>query len=102
ASGDVARQLLMLPPGLYRLGLLAGDVRGAVSERPKITVVCGPSNAALLDGPLPEAPASGSPQSFEFSVPIGGCGIQWLVVTARGMNSDAGSTSWIDNVSIMH
>lgn len=100
-SGEVARQLLMLPAGRYRLGAIVGAVSGSQTERPRMVVVCAASGAPIADARLPESPASGRPIAADFQVPGAACPTQWLLIQATAPLDGEPPPIWIDRVSIV-
>ena len=80
-GGQVAAQLLTLPPGSYALATRTS--RAEKSDTPPLwTLSCAAPANLLTTLPLPAAPRVGSTVSF--SVPTG-CAAQWLVLTIRPM-----------------
>lgn len=103
STGEVASQLLLLPPGRYRL---TGQVRaeaGEVARRLRWTAICYRTDQAL-GGTLPDAAPVNATDwqrlSFEFEVPSQGCRMQRL--TLAGAPSDRRTTivGWYDRFSI--
>jgi hypothetical protein len=81
----LAEQLLVLPPGRYRLQLEAeGDASGEGS-RLVWTLGCHGSEATLLELPLTKVGVSPSSFAAEAAVP-GGCRAQWLRL--RGVSAE--------------
>lgn len=78
----LARQLLLLPPGRYRL---AGEVTGELGSGSSIawTVTCAPGKQQVLDLALGKK-ASDNKVAGDFVVPAQGCAAQWLELTGRG------------------
>ena len=88
ASGVIARQMLLLPPGRYRLVLEAGSISGDVAEHPVVALSCarGSNTATELAGVvLPALADTGGRLARDVVVP-GGCPAQWLSVTVRPRN----------------
>ncbi len=76
-EGELARQLLILAPGSYRLSFRAeGDARGEQSTL-RWRVACYKSNTRLLDLPLKDVSLPPREISANFTVPSG-CSSQWL------------------------
>lgn len=97
-SGEVARQLLLLSPGSYRLTALAGDVDAA--SPPSITVVCvGKSGASLAVAAVPVAPVGGRRIAAGLRVPTN-CPAQWLIVGVTPADARSDTPAWIDNIAI--
>lgn len=99
-QGDLARQLLLLPPGTYRLSAQSGDIAGDALGRPQLRISCAASKngSVPLDLRLPASTASAGTRS-DFVVPAG-CPAQWLSL-ASGLDSSIQDTPpWIDDISI--
>ena len=76
-DGDLASQLLVLPPGRYRLRFRAeGDASGQGS-RLVWTVSCRSGGAPLLQMPVTGVDASAKGFAGLFTIPAG-CGAQWV------------------------
>lgn len=99
--GAVARQLLSLPPGRYRLDAMAGDVQGDMVSRPLISVKCA-NEAQLSLGELRVAPAgaAGRAIQMQFQVPGGGCTAQWLQIDLASPLDPPVVTPWIDTIRL--
>lgn len=78
----IARQLLRLEPGSYRLTY---DLGGSGRDLPNLAfrLDCLESGATLLDFPLNRESLLGLAPSDIATVPDEGCPAQWLVLTAR-------------------
>jgi tetratricopeptide (TPR) repeat protein len=101
-GGEIARQLLRLSPGGYRLTALVGAVAGASLDRPQMTLSCAHPNQMLFDLRLPVSADAGNSLSQDFTVPPGPCRFQWLRISASaGLAQDAPNT-WIDDIGILH
>jgi hypothetical protein len=95
-TGVVARQLLRLPPGSYRLAFMAGGVPEAVIERPAIAITCASNSRSLIDYRPVSSAASGATFVASVSVPPD-CAWQWLTVSAK---RDSENETWVDDLSI--
>jgi hypothetical protein len=105
AGGQVARQLLALPPGHYVLRGLSGGVLGGVVTPPLVSLACVHTSEDI--GGTPEIvdvafPVGAEPHRWAkaFTVPVG-CAGQWLRISSA---TNAGYTSdnpWIDDISIV-
>lgn len=100
AQHSLARQLLMLAPGSYRLGFQAqGDAKGDGSQLAwSIACTGGKEPIALL--PLKEVGSSPKAFSTAFTVP-GGCGAQWLALDGKPGDVAAEQTATISKLRIV-
>jgi hypothetical protein len=102
-SGAVARQLLLLPAGQYRLSFVAGDVSANPASRPMVNLIC----ASETPRQLVQLNATGGARGGQaaaagFSVPAGGCAAQWLAINAGAATGEEQAVEpWIDQISIV-
>lgn len=99
-GGEVAREVVSLLPGKYRLTFIAGDItRGAA---PKVTLNCGDDDTRGLATvvPSPTGPAGKAVASDAFSVGPG-CRVQRLKVTMLASIDGDTPRPWIDNIAIV-
>jgi len=96
-GGEVARQLLLLPSGTFRLSAIAGNVSASTSERPAMSIVCAHDLSMLYKLPFPPAGAEGQHFTGRFTVPSH-CNAQWLRVELRSVGTTEGV--WLDDVQI--
>ncbi len=101
-TGEVARQLLRLSPGRYRLELEMGAIPATPFERPTLRLAC----AEAQDGGdfLSFRPEDAGEEARRvggvFTVPAG-CRWQWLLISIAGGDGAArDDTPWIDNIAI--
>lgn len=92
-TGDVARQLLRLGPGRYRLGARVGNVPQGQQGQPSARLECVSGNTRLFSFLFREI---GAGQAF--SVPAS-CPYQWLIVAGGGVEGDQ-ALPWIDDIAI--
>ena len=94
ASGQVAAQLLTLPPGSYTLATTVGGSKPA--ENPPVwTISCAPPARLVATLALPAG--AGGRSAASFTVPSG-CAAQWLALTVQpALASQAGS---VDEITI--
>ena len=102
-SGEVARQLLILPPGRYRLSALVGEVGGDPLSAPQVAVLCAvPHGVDLMRAVLPQS--QGRRVAFQqvFTVPPSGCPGQWLSLNVRAdlSGSRGPAQPWVDSLSV--
>lgn len=101
-SGDVARQLLLLQPGSYRLSFTVGDVATDSSARPAIMLRCANSEAReIVRLDAPEAASGGRSVSRTFNVSGGDCSAQWLAIYIGPADSGQPVAPWVDGISIV-
>lgn len=100
-TGEVARQLVRLAPGAYRLAAEFGDVPADEFERPELKVDCAGRDARRTLVSLRPA-ASGEARrsaSTEFAIPAG-CPFQWVSVSVAGDDSEGGPLPWVDSIEL--
>ena len=96
-NGVVARQILMLPPGSYRLRYKAGRTQASAPSRLEWRIACAGTEAFLLSGPvIPGATAIARETGFRIPA---GCAAQWLSLDI-GSTDPAGSEAWVDDVGV--
>lgn len=98
-GGDVARQLLALPPGRYRISLLAGG-EGVPSSRPMLSVRCAGEGQQLMRLELPSDAETGTRTGAEFRVASAECRYQWLAISARSETDGSDARAWVDDITI--
>lgn len=97
ASGEVARQLMVLPVGSHALTGIAGNVSSERLAQPIIEITC--ADGALLGRfSLPPAGDEGQDFRFAFTVPASNCDAQWLrISTAPAVDTQV----WLDDLKIV-
>jgi hypothetical protein len=97
-TGVAARQLVLLPPGRYRLAGRAGDVPSGDVRPPKIAVRClGDLRPALIE--LAMTPGAATRFGGTFAVPAGGCPAQMLEIRPPS-SLDENVESWVDSIAL--
>lgn len=104
-GGQIARQLLTLPPGHYELTALVGQSVGEAPGRPVISLHCaaargGGAGAPLTEARFPVAPASGRRITLRFQVPRANCAAQWMAISVSSGLDSNGNTPWIDQIRL--
>ncbi len=102
ASGEVARQLLLLPPGRYRLSYELGNPAANDRARLGVKIGCAGGGATLFEAPIAGA-ADARPDAGTFAVPTAACPAQLLSIRYASDEEPGGTaepTPWIDNISI--
>jgi hypothetical protein len=100
--GQVARQLLKLDAGDYKLRAVMGNVPQDAFERPQVTITC----AARTEVPsllaLKAATPGQAPRGVEdrFSVPQP-CQFQWLTISVSGDGPPSDNVPWIDDIEVV-
>lgn len=98
--GIVARQLLLLPPGQYRVAAAAGPVDGTAPASIYWSVACADAGQTQATEGQPATVHGPSTLQLAFHVPASHCTAQWLSIGIRPQG-DAGSVSaWIDGVTV--
>ncbi|MBX3560578.1 MAG: hypothetical protein KF780_02090 [Sphingomonas sp.] len=100
-AGDVARQLLRLPPGRYRAEALVGSVAEDALRRPLVRIECaGQPARRLAETDFPPADAEARRLGMEFSVPSG-CANQWFAIRVKGsLDRGVPEWPWIGSISL--
>ncbi len=100
-AGTVARQMIRLSTGSYRLSLEMGDVPIDVLDRPQITIICAAEEPqrTLLDVRPAQSWQGARRIEHRFSV-VPGCDWQWLSISLSGQGPPTDTVPWIDNVVI--
>jgi hypothetical protein len=100
-TGEVARQLLNLSPGRYRIQMEAGNIPSDLLDRPRLAVTCSVEGATrtLIEVRPSFSGASARRLSAVFSVPLG-CPWQWLAIAVSGQGPPPESNPWVDNLTI--
>ena len=98
-GGEVARQLLVLGPGSYRLSAVIGG--SASHTRPQVSLACANApSVALVREQLPPTGQAGATWSVSFSVTANGCPAQWLIISLDSDLDGEGSRPWIDSIAV--
>jgi len=100
AGGEIAHQLLRLPPGSYRLDAVVGATTGTPADRPELTLSCAETNTALLALRFPAVPQAGADAGQAFAVPSDRCAFQWLRLNVPSRMDEDAPTPWIDDIAI--
>ena len=98
-AADVARQLMLLPPGRYRLDALSANVRQERETRPVMTISCSTNRTVLAS--LLFSPAGTTPAAMEtgFTVPAN-CSAQWLTIRNTPSFDPVDNDPWIDRITV--
>lgn len=100
-GGEVAKQILVLPPGRYVLSASAGGINDASSSRPGLSVVCETGTRPVLTRvPLGPAGEEGVAVKAVFAVPTAGCPAQRLSIDVQDDMDDNELTPWVDSIRI--
>jgi hypothetical protein len=97
-SGQVAAQLLALPPGRYALATRTAT--RAVGKTPLWSITCGQQGGPQLAG-LEQPAAAGAQSATDFAVPAD-CPAQWLVLRLRPSGETSTQSGAIQSVSVAH
>lgn len=97
SAGEIARQLMVLPPGNYRLSGLAGGV-SADGGRPTIAIICAKDAVVLANVALP---TGSSRRTFGGTLKIpASCPSQWMFISIAGSLDRQNEAPWIDAIQV--
>lgn len=100
---EVARQIVFLKPGRYRLSALAG-ARDDAPPSLSVGIACvGKSNSVgpvLTELFFPSLSQRASRGEVKFAVPASECAGQWLLITVGQGSRDHEASGWLDDVAI--
>jgi hypothetical protein len=99
-NGVVARQLLMLPPGSYRLTAAGGDMPRDAASVPVISFVCADKTATTLGIFRYAAATVRAVIDDAFLVPASGCPAVWLLVSRSAPLDRESAVPWVDGFTI--
>ncbi|HXQ14012.1 MAG TPA: hypothetical protein VN814_05260 [Caulobacteraceae bacterium] len=94
------RQMLILPPGAYRL---SGRVYSEGAAEPKMLawgVLCATTGQVLGSAATPAAKGQWRGFAVQVSVPDAGCPAQWLALSAAPGDMPADVAAWYDDLTI--
>ncbi len=97
-GGEVARQLLVLTPGRYRLNARVGAVSPEMTAPPILSVTCAQSGASVIAIDFPTRRGPGR-IAGEFTVSPG-CQVQWLSISSASDAGYLGDNPWIDDIAL--
>lgn len=99
-SGVAARQLIMLPPGSYRVAAFAGTMPGAPAGTLFWRVICGNAEPrTLVEADLPALTDRAAVNAL-VQVPNAGCPAQWIELGIRGRSGPGRSEGWMDDIRV--
>ena len=97
AAGEVARQVLMLPVGRYRLSWTA-TLAGGSEAQPRWALYCLEGSNRELVRPIPSG--SGATRSVSFAVPAADCAAQAVTLSIPVNDAPVGVSGRIEHVEI--
>lgn len=101
ASGEVARQFLVLPAGDYRLAYRGGSLpENGLRLTLKLQCVIDGEQHDIVTRQVAPAPEAGRIGALPFTVPANGCTGQWLIVSVDNPGSMPEALPWIDDLRI--
>lgn len=95
-----ATQIVLLPPGAYRLSGLAHADGTAATATSEWSVDCLAPRAQRLGAAVPQPTASWNPFALDFRVPERDCAAQRVQLNLRATGRDAGAELWFDALSL--
>jgi hypothetical protein len=101
-SGDAVRQLLLMPPGSYRLVSQYRIESGGPDVRLSWQIRCASGPQPLVEQRLVarDGVTDWSRVETAFSVPSSGCSAQWLGLVTRPGDRRTSIAVWVDDVTI--
>ncbi len=96
SAGEVARQLMILPPGKYRLSGEAGSV-STTAPQPSIAIVCAKDAAVLANVALPHGTRGTFARTFQVSAQ---CPAQYVFISIAGSLDRQAEAPWIDSLDV--
>lgn len=97
---EVARQLLVLPPGRYRLTARTGAVTTNMMAPPTVSITCLQDQGTLVASTA--FPVGMGPKTLAMAVTIpAGCNGQWLTIGSAANVGYLSDNPWIDDVRIV-
>jgi hypothetical protein len=100
-SGSLARQLMLLRPGRYQIGLSAEGSASGSGSQILMQVTCHGSDTELVKLPLQGLTSAPRRLSAQFTVPAGGCAGQWLVFAANAAEFPEVQSARISDLSLL-
>lgn len=97
-GGIVARQMLLLPPGTYRLSSNVVENNQAGDSAPAWQLRCVNKNDSL--GTLPIPVVNGEARRVQALIPVAGCQAQWLELVLSATDDPDGISGAISNVNL--
>lgn len=94
---EIARKLLLLAPGSYRMSFAFGADFDSAALPPTVSLNCAVGVNRTI--PLSPARAVSAARAVDFSVPDAECGGQWMVIRGES-GTGAEAFGWIDAVKI--
>ena len=99
-EGQLARQLVSVRPGRYRLSAVVGNVPQDAYRRQTLSVTCATGDQAQLVSLKPANPGKRmQTMAATFAAP-GGCEFQWVAISLAGQDSEESEVPWIDDVAL--
>lgn len=99
-AGAVAQQLLVLPPGQYRLSAIGGELPVDPVSRPVLYLRCAEDQRQLAELRFNPGPTRRGAVAANLTVPAG-CAAQWLSIVGGSNLAEPQFAPWIDKVSVV-
>ncbi len=100
-SGEAARQLVRLAPGIYQLSARMGDLPNDPAEWPTLRIRCAPDDQLRLVSIRPSGAGTAARQvNGRFEVPDK-CHFQWLTIDLAGDGPPQEIAAWVDDIAIV-
>lgn len=95
----LVRQLLVLPPGDYRL---TGRYRTRAGGRMSWQLICQGPPGKVAEMPVPDGGDGWQPFRLDFTVPAEGCAGQSLVLEGSPAQLDVPAEAWFDDIAVVN
>lgn len=98
---EVARQLLVLRPGRYRLQATSGSVAAETLAPPAVSLACAAAGTtpAIASANFPSGQA---PRRWGMTITVpAGCRAQWLSISSASNVGYSSENPWIDDIAIV-
>lgn len=98
-QGEVASQLMLLPPGRYTIDAKVGGVQGDPLAFPQLAVICAADGRMFVQAAFPSSPEKGRLWRQGMTIPAD-CPAERIVVRATSTLDGQPASPWIDSIVI--
>ncbi|UUL82176.1 hypothetical protein [Sphingomonas qomolangmaensis] len=97
---EVARQLLALAPGRYRLTARVGAVGPGLLSPPTVSVACASGDQGLVESSRFPPATAPTPMAMDFAIDRA-CRGQWLIISSAANVGFLSDEPWIDDIRVV-